>query len=57
MNKPERMLTVHELADCLQVSYKTALKVMKKSIPYIQVEGQYRIHPKHVNQFINSSVI
>lgn len=56
MSKVKHMLTVQELADILQVSYKTALKVMKDSIPYIQVAGQYRIHPKHVNRFINSNV-
>ena len=56
MSKKNHMLTVQELADILQVSYKTALKVMKDSIPYIQVAGQYRIHPTHVNQFINSNV-
>lgn len=51
----KHMLTVHELADLLQVSYKTALQVMKKNIPYIKVEGQYRIHPREVNKFIKSS--
>ena len=56
MTKPEQMLTVHDLAECLQVSYKTALKVMKKSIPHFLVEGQYRIHPRDVNRFINSSI-
>ena len=56
MSKMKHMLTVQELADILQVSYKTALKVMKDSIPYIQVAGQYRIHPKHVNRFINNNV-
>ena len=56
MSDLERMLTVKDLAECLQVSYKTALKVMKKRIPYIEVEGQYRMHPKHVDQFINSTV-
>ena len=56
MSKMKHMLTVQELADILQVSYKTALKVMKDSIPYIQVAGQYRIHPKHVRKFINQNV-
>lgn len=54
MSNLERMLTVKDLAECLQVSYKTALKVMKKSIPYIEVAGQYRIHPEQFNRFINS---
>ena len=56
MSKTKHLLTVQELADILQVSYKTALKVMKDSITYIQVAGQYRIHPKHVNRFINNNV-
>ena len=56
MSKMKHMLTVQELADILQVSYKTALKVMKDSIPYIQVAGQYRIHQKHVNRFIHNNV-
>ena len=56
MSNLERMLTVKDLAECLQVSYKTALKVMKNSIPHFLGEGQYRIHPKDVNQFINSSI-
>lgn len=56
MSNLERMLTVKDLAGYLQVSYKTALKVMKKSIPYIEVAGQYRIHPKHVEKFINANV-
>lgn len=54
MSNLERMLTVKDLAECLQVSYKTALKVMKKSIPYIEVAGQYRIHPEQFNRFITS---
>lgn len=52
----KHMLTVQELADLLQVSYKTALRVMKNEIPYIKVEGQYRIHPREVNKFIKASV-
>ena len=49
------LLTVQQLADILQVSYKTALKVMKKSIPYVKIAGQYRIQPEQVQRFIEQS--
>lgn len=49
------LLTVQQLADILQVSYKTALKVMKQSIPYTKVAGQYRIDPKQVQNFIEKT--
>ena len=52
MELKTQLLTVYELADILRVSYKTALKVMKQSLPYIHVAGQYRIRAVDVEKFI-----
>ena len=52
MKSETQLLTVYELADVLRVSYKTALKVMKRSLPYVQVAGQYRIRAVDVEKFI-----
>lgn len=53
MNNIEQMLTVQELSELLQVSYKTALKEMKLSIPYIRVSGKYRMRPQDVARYMN----
>jgi len=52
MKSETQLLTVYELADVLRVSYKTALKVMKRSLPYVQVAGQYRIRAVDVEKYL-----
>ena len=49
-----KMLTPHEIAGILQVSYPTALEFIKHSgIDYIKIGNQYRISEGKFYKFIN----
>ena len=39
----ESMLTVQQIAEVLNISYDTALEVVKKEMEYIKINRRYRI--------------
>lgn len=48
-----KMLTPHDIADLMQVSYETALTFIKTSgIAYIQVGRQYRVSERAYETFV-----
>ena len=53
-----KMLTPHEVAECLSVSYDTALRIIKTSgIPFLKIGRQYRVSEKVFNDLINQQEI
>lgn len=55
MNQLSKMLTARDVAETLQISYKSALVVIKTQLPHIKVAGQYRVNPDHLATFMYSS--
>lgn len=53
-----KMLTPHEVADRLNVSYDTALRIIKSSgIPYLKIGRQYRVSEQIFNDLVNQNEI
>ena len=49
-----KMLTPHEIANIMKISYPTALEFIKHSgIDYIKIGNQYRVCEDKFNDFIN----
>lgn len=57
MSKLEKMLTAREVAETLQISYKSALRIIKEQLPHIEIAGQYRVHPDHLAAFMYNSTL
>lgn len=48
-----KMLTPAEVAECLNISYDTALHMIKYSgIPYVKIGRQYRVSEDVVNDLL-----
>ena len=53
-----KMLTPHEVAERLNVSYDTALRIIKSSgIPYLKIGRQYRVSEQVFNDLVNQNGI
>ena len=53
-----KMLTPHEVAERLNVSYDTALRIIKSSgIPYLKIGRQYRVSERVFNELVDQQEI
>ena len=48
----ESMLTVQQIAKVLNISYDTALEVVKKEMEYIKVNRRYRISQDSFKKYL-----
>ena len=53
-----KMLTPYEVAEALQISYDTALTLIKQGeLPCIKIGRQYRVSEKALNEFIAGATV
>lgn len=49
-----KLMTVREVADTLQVSYETALRLVKQEMRSIRIGRQYRVSEQALAQYIRT---
>ena len=53
-----KMLTPHEVAERMNVSYETALRIIKSSgIPYLKIGRQYRVNEQVFNDLVSRNEV